>query len=280
MKAIVLMSAMTFGVLGGLAEAAPQSGQAKPTYEVKQGDSLAAIAREHGVSAAALAAENGIKNPALIQVGQKLRIPAKSATAESATARTPAATPAPPASTATGAEHIVASGDTLYAISRAHRISVAQLVALNPGADSKPLKIGQKLIIPATPAGATPVATAPATPTPPAQPTAPATAAGTVVAPEPTPTAPVAAPPATTPAPNPTVAAPTAAPTTPPAEVAPEPAAATPSVTLIKLTRKMTFAEFADEHQTTTEKLNTLNGWNLPPGAVLAPDSEFWVPKR
>jgi hypothetical protein len=42
----------------------------------------------------------------------------------------------------------------------------------------------------------------------------------------------------------------------------------------------MTFAEFADEHQTTTEKLNTLNGWNLPPGAVLAPDSEFWVPKR
>ncbi|CAI6222825.1 N-acetylmuramoyl-L-alanine amidase [Bacillus sp. FSL M7-1004] len=44
------------------------------TYTVKKGDTLSAIAKEHGVSVATLQSLNGIKNPNLIKVGQVLKL--------------------------------------------------------------------------------------------------------------------------------------------------------------------------------------------------------------
>ena len=45
------------------------------THTVRTGDTLAAIAREHGTSVAALAGVNQLENPDLIYVGQDLVIP-------------------------------------------------------------------------------------------------------------------------------------------------------------------------------------------------------------
>ena len=44
------------------------------TYTVKKGDTLSAIAKEHGVSVATLQSLNGIQNPNLIKVGQVLKL--------------------------------------------------------------------------------------------------------------------------------------------------------------------------------------------------------------
>ncbi|MED0870202.1 peptidoglycan-binding protein [Bacillus spizizenii] len=44
------------------------------TYTVKKGDTLSAIAKEHGVSVATLQSLNGIKNPNSIKVGQILKL--------------------------------------------------------------------------------------------------------------------------------------------------------------------------------------------------------------
>lgn len=58
---------------------------ASPTiYKVKSGDTLDKIARKHGTTVAALQAANGMsKNNTRINIGQKLKIPAKTATKKS-----------------------------------------------------------------------------------------------------------------------------------------------------------------------------------------------------
>jgi len=49
-----------------------------------------------------------------------------------------------------GSEYAVAKGDSLTTIAKAHHITLKELQAANPGVDSKHLKIGQKLVIPAS----------------------------------------------------------------------------------------------------------------------------------
>jgi len=265
MKSLALMTALTLGLLCQPGSAAP----AATIYEVKQGDSLAAIARKHKVTPAALAAANGIKDQSKINIGQKLKIPGAAKPAPTAPATPRPATPTPPTSGPTS-DYIVAQGDSFYRIAKASGLTVAQLVAANPGTAPNSLRIGQVLKVPASPTAAAAPTTAP-TNEPTTAPLAPAQATVTVAAPTPDTTAP-----------DPRTAPPVAA-ATPPAELEEpekEPVPPTSGIELIKLTSRMTFAEFANAHQTTTERLNTLNGWNLPPNAVLAPESEFWVPKQ
>jgi len=80
----------------------PQGGQAsgETVYTVKAGDTLSGIAAKYGTTYQKLASYNGIANPNLINVGQKIKIPAGNAS-------TP--TPAPKTYT-------VKSGDSLWAI--------------------------------------------------------------------------------------------------------------------------------------------------------------------
>ncbi|HEV2693789.1 MAG TPA: LysM peptidoglycan-binding domain-containing protein [Verrucomicrobiae bacterium] len=57
---------------------------------------------------------------------------------------------APVAPVAPAGDYAVAKGDTLGNIAKAHHVSLKDLQAANPGVDSKHLKIGQKLVIPAS----------------------------------------------------------------------------------------------------------------------------------
>lgn len=61
----------------GVTDTAPDAGagQGVTVYTVKKGDTLSAIAAKHGTTYQKIAAYNGIKNPNVIRVGQKIKIP-------------------------------------------------------------------------------------------------------------------------------------------------------------------------------------------------------------
>ena len=81
----------------GIATApAPKPGGARPEfYTVRKGDTLYSIALDQGLDYRELAQLNGITDPAVISVGQSLRLTAPAATATTATATTATATTAP-----------------------------------------------------------------------------------------------------------------------------------------------------------------------------------------
>lgn len=67
-------------ISGSSSTSTSTSGQVATTvketiYTVKKGDTLASIAKKYGTTYQKLAAYNGIKNPDLIRVGQKIKIP-------------------------------------------------------------------------------------------------------------------------------------------------------------------------------------------------------------
>jgi soluble lytic murein transglycosylase-like protein len=59
-------------------------GAASADYEVRRGDTLSAIARQHGTSVAALAELNGLSDPNRILAGQRLDLPSQAAPASPA----------------------------------------------------------------------------------------------------------------------------------------------------------------------------------------------------
>lgn len=67
----------------GVADTAPDAGAAQgvTVYTVKKGDTLSQIAAKYGTTYQAIAAFNRIKNPNVIRVGQKIKIPASAAPA-------------------------------------------------------------------------------------------------------------------------------------------------------------------------------------------------------
>ncbi len=68
---------------------------ASSNYSVRPGDTLSAIAQRHGTTVGALAQANNIRNPNLIQVGQKLRIPGGDFSSQPSRPSAPAQQPAP-----------------------------------------------------------------------------------------------------------------------------------------------------------------------------------------
>lgn len=67
----------------GVEDTAPDTGAAQgvTVYTVKKGDTLSQIAAKYGTTYQAIAAYNGVKNPNVIRVGQKIKIPASTAPA-------------------------------------------------------------------------------------------------------------------------------------------------------------------------------------------------------
>lgn len=65
----------------GVTDTAPDAGAGHgvTVYTVKKGDTLSAIAAKHGTTYQKIAAYNGIKNPNVIRVGQKIKIPTATA---------------------------------------------------------------------------------------------------------------------------------------------------------------------------------------------------------
>jgi len=79
---------------GGSVSSEPATGGGE-TYVVRSGDSLTKIARAHGTTVKAIEAENNLSTTK-INVGQKLKLPAKAETAAPAPAPAPMAPPPPP----------------------------------------------------------------------------------------------------------------------------------------------------------------------------------------
>lgn len=114
---------------------------ATETYKVKRGDSIAAIAKKHGVNPQALEEANVLAGNAL-KIGQALVVPerAKQKTAKSKKTSPPAAS------------YTVKRGDTLSSISRKTGLSVNEIKEMNDIRSSF-LKAGQKIRLAKTDAG-------------------------------------------------------------------------------------------------------------------------------
>jgi LysM repeat protein len=123
-------------------------------YRVRLGDSLSAIAAEHGVSLAQLAAVNGLSSAGTLIAGTSLRLPgAGTATQSAASASAGTAT-----TRSAGGGHTVVPGETLTGIASANGITPASLAAANGLAPNAFVIAGASLKIPA--AGGTGSATA------------------------------------------------------------------------------------------------------------------------
>ena len=136
-------------------------------YIIVKGDTLAKIAKKNGVTLKALEAANPNVQPTKLKVGQKLTIPAGSATA-------PTETPAVTASAGGGETYVVKSGDTLTKIATSHGTTVKAIETENNLSTTK-IKVGQKLKIPAKAEAAAPAAAPVEAPAPAAPAVAPAT---------------------------------------------------------------------------------------------------------
>lgn len=116
--------------------------QPSSTYTVKKGDTLSGIAAKHGVNLSILMEANGMNRKSVIKVGQKISIPANSASAEPKQA--------PEAKEISSAEvvtYVVQKGDNLSKIASKYRTSVAAIMELN-GMSKTSINVGKKLKIP------------------------------------------------------------------------------------------------------------------------------------
>lgn len=119
----------------------PSSGVVE--YQVKEGDTLWAIARRYRTSVAAIAQENGIANPAQIYPGESLCITVHDDT--------------PQADSHTF--YTVRAGDTLTAIAARYQTSVSRLVSLNGIVDPDLIYPGERLQVPTAGGGGSSVYT-------------------------------------------------------------------------------------------------------------------------
>jgi len=106
------------------------------TYDVREGDTISAIAASFGVSSVELLAANGLSWRTLIFAGQRLEIPrSTSGTAEHDRIDTVV-------------RYRVATGDTLEGIARAHGVQPRALMSANGLGKTSRLIVGQRLVVP------------------------------------------------------------------------------------------------------------------------------------
>ena len=128
-------------------------------YTVVKGDTLAKIAKAHGVTLKALEDANPGVVPTKLKINQKLTLPAGGAAAPAAMG-TSAGADMPGTSTGGEETYKVKSGDTLAKIAKAHGVTLKALEAANPGVDPNHIKVGLKLNLPVKAGAAAPVETA------------------------------------------------------------------------------------------------------------------------
>jgi LysM repeat protein len=120
----------------------PSTSTTPGKYTVKWGDWLNKIASENGVTVQAILAANPGLNPNLIYPGQVINLPTpggSTSSASSSTSSTPTGNPS---------TYTVRRGEWIYAIARRFGVSVAALLAANPGINPNFLYPGQVLNIP------------------------------------------------------------------------------------------------------------------------------------
>ena len=120
---------------------------AGPIYIVQSGDTLFKIAFEHNSTVEAFTELNNVNNPALIFVGQQLRIPV-----DDSLALPPVLpdfiTPALHSDAGPPLAYSVAQGDTLSEIAAEYGLSLNALVDRNQITDASLLHVGQQIDIP------------------------------------------------------------------------------------------------------------------------------------
>ncbi len=130
-------------------------------YTVRPGDSLARLARRHGISLSQLMSMNGLSSANWLYVGQVLLVPGLSAPALQPAPQpapepappVPALQPAPPFAALqpghTGAtSHTVQEGETFESISGQYGVSAPAIIRLNGLTNRSALESGQTLRIP------------------------------------------------------------------------------------------------------------------------------------
>ncbi|MCX8495033.1 MAG: LysM peptidoglycan-binding domain-containing protein [Akkermansiaceae bacterium] len=226
------------------------------TYVVQAGDSFAKIARRAGSTAQKIADASGLEIDSVLHLGQKLTIPA---------ATPPVATPVRNVDLeASGKVHTVQAGETFTSIAKKHGVGSAALMAANPTVQATSIRLGQVIRLPESPVEAGQSvndSSVPSETVPVLQ--APEALAPQVQAVEPTPAVP--APPVAQGAEEPKPA------------VKPAPAVPSKKYQAVVVERDMTFGEFAALHQTSTERLNELNGLDLSSTTILAKGSEIYL---
>ncbi|WFA08124.1 LysM peptidoglycan-binding domain-containing protein [Tissierella sp. Yu-01] len=100
-------------------------------YTVRAGDTLFSIAQRYNTTVNAILAINPGLDPNNLRVGMIICVPR--------------GTTPPPCD---GSYYVVRSGDTLYSIANMYNITVARLMAANPGVDPNNLRVGMMLCIP------------------------------------------------------------------------------------------------------------------------------------
>ncbi len=266
------------------------------THVVKSGDNMYRIALNYGVSLKQLQSANPGFSAQSLRIGQKLAIPTGGAAAvarESTDAPVDKSSSAPAPRAAASGTYEVKAGDSLSKIARQQGTTVAALQAANPNLNPNRMAIGQKIHLsgsaPASSGSSSSIAKS-TTPSPAPAPVKPTDTveqpAPAVVKQEPAPAPQTVAAAETqapakesTPAPAPVMEETKSQTVNNPApEPAPQPAAS--AYRLIKTTRELTLAEVAKENNTTTEKINALNGWSFSPQTLLAVDSELYIPAQ
>jgi len=126
---------------------------------VRKGDTLARIAKRHGVRVKELASANGLKTTSKVKVGAHLVLPDSAAAAGSRTAQAavPKASKGKKSSASAGGapdvrkratRYKVHKGDTLDQIARVYGVTVDRLADRNGLKKSQPLRLGLVLVIP------------------------------------------------------------------------------------------------------------------------------------
>lgn len=148
MRRLQAVAGLVALVLAGSAHVA--GSPAPGSYKVREGDTLARVARRTGVSVDALAKANGIANPNLVRIGQVLTVP-KVGEPAPATAAPLGPLPSPHVVVGGGRTHHVVSGQTLATIARLYDTTVADLVRSNGLTNPNLIRAGADLAVPGPP---------------------------------------------------------------------------------------------------------------------------------
>jgi murein DD-endopeptidase MepM/ murein hydrolase activator NlpD len=144
---------------------APSQARPGDMVEVQQGDTLYALSRRYRVSVSELMEVNNLTNPAL-KPGQRIYLPSGVPAQGPVPSTRPVATmsvptgsvSAPPPSSRFSNSYTVHEGESLYAISKSHGVTVAELQNANGITDPRTVRAGTVLKVPQTGADAAPQA--------------------------------------------------------------------------------------------------------------------------
>jgi LysM repeat protein len=121
-----------------------QATAAAAIHTVRPGESFDKIARANGCTIAELAAANGLQLDAILQLGQQLKLP--NAQEPNTTPNQTVDAPAP----IDGPTHTIKAGETFAKIAKQYEVSIDSLITANPTVKPTALRLGQKILLPAT----------------------------------------------------------------------------------------------------------------------------------